>query len=161
MAITPAEMKIYRSTANLGGAITGTESVSGVAGNVFNTFLGDETLAGGTFYHCVYLKNTNGTLTASTVKAYVDSETVHTGVNVEIGLGSSAINGVEQTVANETTAPASVTFADADGVGNALAIADIPAGQHKAIWVKVTIAPATAAKTGYQVNLKFTFDTPE
>lgn len=161
MPIVSGDMKTYKTTNGLGGAITATESVSGNPGNVFDTFTGSETAAGGTFYHCIYVKNTHGTLTAQSVGVYVDSETSHAGVNVEIGLGTSAVNGTEQTVANETTAPAGVTFADADGVGNALSIGDIPPGEHKAIWVKVTIGASTTAKTGYAVNTKYVFDTAE
>jgi hypothetical protein len=78
--------------------------------------------------------------------------------SAEIGLGSSAVNGTEQTVANESTAPGSVTFSTAAGEGNALTIGDIPAGQHKAIWVK-RIVSAAAAYNADSVVVKVQSDT--
>ena len=63
-----------------------------------------------------------------------------------MGVGSAAINGTEQTVANENTAPTGgVTFAAASTYATGYALGDIPAGQHKAIWLRRTITgPANA-----------------
>lgn len=168
MPIVSTDIKTYKTTNGLGGAITGTESVSAVSGNVFDTFSGAETAAGGVFYACIYVKNTHGSLTAQALEAFIESETAHSGVNVSIAKGSSAVNGTEQTIANENTAPAGVTFADTDTTSSgeavadpSLVIGDIPFGEHQAIWVRVSIDAATAAKTGYQVNTKYQFDTAE
>lgn len=161
MPIVSGNIKTFKTANGLGGAITANESVSGDPNNVFDTFSGAETAAGGTFYHCLYVKNEHASLTAQNVELYIDSETAHAGVNVEIGLGSSAVNAQEQTIQDEETAPSGVSFSEADGEENALVIGDIPAGQHKAFWVKVTIAPGTTAKTGYAVNTKYVFDTAE
>jgi hypothetical protein len=63
-----------------------------------------------------------------------------------VGVGSAAINGTEQTVANENTAPTGgVTFAAASTYATGYALGDIPAGQHKAIWFRRTINAAAAA----------------
>lgn len=161
MPLVSTDLKTYRSTNNLGGAITVTQTISGIAGNVFDTFTGAETSAGATFYHCVYVKNTHGTLTAIGATVHVEAETVHAGIDVEIALGESAVNVAEQSIVNENTAPSNVTFSDADGIGNALTIGDIPPGEYKAIWFKVVIAPGTAAKNNYQTDLAYTFDTAE
>ena len=169
MPLATTDIKTFKTTNGLGGAITATESVSGVSGNLFDTFTGAETAVGGVFYHCEYIKNTHGTLTAQSLVAFIESESSHAGVNVSMGLGTSAVNGTEQTIANETTAPSGVDFsADTDtttaGESTAdpsLTVGDIPPGEHKAIWFRVTIDAATAAKTGYQVNNKYQFDTAE
>lgn len=170
MPITAAEIKIYKTTNGLGGAITATESVSGVSGNVFDTFSGAETSAGGVFYACIYIKNTNATLTAQAVEAFIASETDHDGVNVSLGKGTSAINGVEQIVADENTAPAGVDFDSTDtdtttsGASTddgSISIADIPSGEHQAMWLRMTIDAATSAKTGYVADVQIDFDTAE
>lgn len=168
MAIATTDIKIYKSTGNLGGAITANESVSAQSGNLFDTFSGAETAAGGTFYHCFYVKNEHGTLSAQALQAYINSETAHAGVNVSLAKGTAAINATEASITNENTAPAGVTFGDTDTTttGEAVAddtivIGDLPAGQHQALWVRVQIDAATAAKTGYQANMKFEFDTAE
>jgi len=168
MPILAADMKVFKTTNGLGGAITATESVSGVSGNVFDVFSGAETAAGGTFYACIYLKNEHASLTAQNVLAWVESETDHGGVNASLAIGSSAINGVEQTVADENTAPAGVTFSDTDTTTAGAAVADpsfsipdVPFGEHQALWLRLVIDAVTAAKTGYQINTKFQFDTAE
>lgn len=166
MPIVEANIKIMKTTNGLGGAITATEAASGVTGNIWDTFSGAETAAGGTFYACVYVDNTHGTLTATTVVARIASETDHAGVNISLGLGTSAVDGVEQTIANETTAPAGVTFVDTDTTTTGAATADgdialpnLPAGQHQALWLRMTIDAGTSAVTGYNGNVEIDFDT--
>lgn len=163
MALTGSDIEYVEPAGGfLGGAIGTTVITSGVSGNIFNTFTGDETSAGGTFYHCVYIRNASVTNDALSSKIWINSETVHAGVNVEIGLGSSAINGTEQTIADENTAPTSVTFSDAATEGAALVIGDLPQNDgHKAIWFKVTIDPATSAKNVYDTQVTFKADTTE
>lgn len=167
MGVLASEIKIFKTTNNLGGAITGNESLSGVAGDIFNTFSGQETTDGGTFYACVYIKNETvdvGNPVAQNVELYIDTETIHAGVVMALGLGTSAVNGVEQTIANENTAPAGVTFfvaTDAEDVDDALIIGDIPDDQHKAVWIRITIDPATAAKAAYQLATKIKFESVE
>ncbi len=168
MPILTSEIKIFKTTNGLGGAITATESLHATPGNLIDTFTGAETAAGGVFYVCEYIKNTHVTLTAQSVVAKIASETAHPGINVSMALGSSVVNGVEPTIADENTAPAGVTFADTDTTttgeateDDSLAIGDIPAGQHQAVWFRITIDASTAAKTGYQVNINIDFDTAE
>lgn len=168
MAVTAAQIKLMHSTNRLGGAITTTESASGVTGNIFDTFSGAETLAGGTYYACVYVKNTNGTQAAQVVKMLIDSETDHDGVNVSLGLGVAGLNTEEPSIADENTAPAGVTFGDTDTTTSGSATADneldlgtIPANQYQAVWVRVVIGASTTAKTGYTANFKINFDTAE
>lgn len=157
MAVLATDLKFFLTADNLGGAITATQAS---AGNVFDAFNGDETSAGTTVYACLYAKN-NAAQTAFAARVYINAETTHAGANVQIGLGSSAIDGEEQTIDDENTAPASVTFVEADGEANALSIGDLTAGQTKAIWLKFLIAPATAAKDAYTVQLGFRADTAE
>lgn len=168
MPIAATDMKIYKTTDGLGGAITATESVSGQAGNVFDTFSGAETAAGGVFYACLYIKNEHATLTAQAVEFLIEDETAHAGVNVSIAKGTSAVNAEEQTIGDENTAPAGVTFTDTDTTTTGEAVSDpvvslpdIPAGETVAVWVRVTIDAGTAAKTGYAANTRIDFDTAE
>lgn len=168
MPIATSDIKLFKTTNGLGGPITATESTHNAAGNIFDTFSGTETKNGGTFYACLYVKNTHGTLTAENVMAMITSETDHAGVNASIALGSSAVNGVEQTIANENTAPTGVNFADTDSTTSGASVDDpeitlgnIPKGEHRAFWVRLTIDAATAAKTGYQINTDIDFDTAE
>lgn len=168
MPIADTDIKIYKTTNGLGGAITANEAVSGVTGNVFDTFSGAETAAGGVFYACLYIKNEHTSLTAQALEAILASETAHAGVNFSIAKGSSAVNAQEQTIADENTAPTGVTFADTDTTTTGEAVADptvslpdLPFGQTIAIWARMTIDAATAAKTGYVASVSVNFDTAE
>lgn len=145
--------------AALGGAISATEITDATVANLFDNVSSVESSAGDTEYRCFYVKNSHGTLTLQNAVAYIDTNTPSSDTSVEIGLGSSAVNGTEQTVADESTAPTSVTFGTAAGSGNALSIGDIPAGQHKAIWVKRIIGTDAAAYNADSAIIKVAGDT--
>jgi hypothetical protein len=118
-----------------------------------------ESSAGDTEYRCIYVKNTHGSLTLQSAKVWIQTQTPSTDTSVEIGLGSSAVNGTEQTVANESTAPTSVTFSTAANEGAALSIGNIPAGQHKAIWIKRIVGAAAAAYNDDSYVISYSGDT--
>lgn len=155
MAVLASDLIFVKTATNLGGAATSTQATGG---NVFDAFTGSETSSGTTVYACIYAKN-DAAETAFAAKVYVDSETAHPGANISIGLGTSAINGTEQTIANETTAPSGVTFSEADGSGNALAIGDMAAGATKAVWLRFNIDPSTAANNNYALGLALAADS--
>ena len=131
--------------ASLGGIISANQIVDASLHNLFDQVSGAEASAGDVEYRCLYVKNAHGTLTLQNAVIYVLTETPSADSDELIGLGTSAVNGVEQTVADESTAPIGVTFAQANGSGNALSIGDIPAGQHKAIWIRRDISAAASA----------------
>ncbi len=68
-----------------------------------------------------------------------------TGNRIAVGLGTSAINGTEQTIADENTAPATTTFSQPTTKAGGIALGSIPAGQHRAFWIRRTVAAATSA----------------
>ncbi|MEJ1353103.1 MAG: hypothetical protein RPU39_00240 [Candidatus Sedimenticola sp. (ex Thyasira tokunagai)] len=145
--------------AALGGAISATLLGAGLH-NLFDLVDGDEAAAGDVEYRCLYVKN-DGASTAFGTKVFISADTVSTASDCKIGLGSSAINGVEQTVADEDTAPVGVTQVDADGEGAALVIGDIPAGEHKAVWVERTIDPVAPAKDNDTMSIRVAYSTGE
>lgn len=126
--------------AALGGAKSSTEAPA----DLFDDVTSAESSAGDTEYRCFYVHNAHGTLTLQNAVIWISANT--TGNRIAIGVGSSAVNGTEQTVANENTAPTGgVTFSQPASKGAGLALGNIPAGQHKAVWVRRTIAAATGA----------------
>lgn len=127
------------ANSSLGGA----KSSTAVPAGLFDTVGGDEAAAGDIEYRCVYIHNGHGSLTLIGATAAVQSDTPDAGTLIEVGLGTSAINGTEQTVANESTAPAGVTF----GAGP-VTLGDIPAGQHRALWMRRTVSAGASPVTG-------------
>ncbi len=100
-----------------------------------------------------------GTLTMQAAKIWISSNTPSTDTSVEIALGSSAVNGTETSVANENTAPSGPTFSAPASEGAALSIGDIPAGQHKAVWIKRIVNTGAAAYNSDGCTLTTKCDT--
>jgi hypothetical protein len=165
MPIVAADIKEYKSTFSasgidsLGGAITATEITDNTTHNIWDLVSSAESSTGKTEYRCIYVKNTHGSLTLQSAKVWIQTQTPSTDTSIEIGLGSSAVNGTEQTVANENTAPSGVTFGTAAGEGNALSIGNIPSGQHKAIWIKRIVGAAAAAYNDDSYVISYSGDT--
>lgn len=137
--------------ASLGGGRSSNEAGSDIFDNVTSA----EAAAGDTEYRCLYLLNNHGTLSLQSAKVWVQVNTPNANTTIEIGLGTSAINGVEQSVANENTAPTGVTFSAAPDEANALSIGDLSAGAAKAIWIKRIVSAGAAASTdGFTLRVK-------
>lgn len=145
--------------ASLGGEISANAIVDASSHNLFDLVSGDEASAGDAEYRCFYIKNNHGTLSMLGAKVFVQSETPSLDSDELIGLGSSAIGGIEQTVADESTAPAGVVFTQSNLEANALAIGDIPAGSHKAVWIRRDISAAASAVNNDASTIRVKFDT--
>ena len=130
--------------ASLGGDISTTE-VSPSVNELFDVVSGNEAQAGDIEYRCIYITNDHPSLTLFGALVFIQNNTDSTDTSAEIALGTSAINGTEQTIPDEDTAPGGTTFDTADGEVNALEIGDIPAGQHKAVWIKRIVNSGAAA----------------
>lgn len=152
---------LINSTPNssLGGAISTTEVVTATLQNLFDNVSGSESVSGTTEYRCVYIKNENSTDTMNNTKIWLQSNTPSTETTVAIGLGSSAINGIEQTISNESTAPSGISFSSPSSEGSALSIGNIPAGQHKAIWIRRIVNSNSSAYSGDNFILRIKCDS--
>lgn len=140
------------ANASLGGAKSSVAAPLGL----FDDVTSAESAAGDIEYRCFYVHNNNGTLALQNAVIWIDTNT--TGNRIAIGLGSSAVNGTEQTVANEGTAPSGVTFSQPANKGAGIALGNIPAGQHRAVWIRRTIAASTPASND-TYNLRVEGDT--
>lgn len=137
--------------ASLGGIISANDAGSTIFDNVSSA----EASAGDVEYRCVYVRNNHGTLTAQATKIWIQAQTPSADTDVAIGLGTSAIGGTEQTVANENTAPSGVTFSAPANEGAALTIGDLAPGQTKAVWIRRTVnAAAAAANDSFTLRVK-------
>ncbi len=144
--------------ASLGGALS-SNAVSSSVNALFDYVSGDESAAGDTEYRCIYVRNSHASLTLYGTKVWVASNTPSSDTEAAIGLGTSAVNGTEQTVANENTAPTGVTFGLAANEGAALSIGDLAPGAHKAIWVRRVVTAGAAAYNNDGMTLTVKGDT--
>jgi hypothetical protein len=145
--------------ASLGGAKSSTEITDATLHNLFDQVASAESAAGDTEYRCFYVHNSHGSLELQAAKVWIQTQTPSADTSVEIALGTSAINGTEQTVGDESTAPTGVSWSTAANEGAALSIGNIPAGQHKAIWVKRIVGAAAAAHNSDSVVIRVKGDT--
>jgi hypothetical protein len=141
--------------ASLGGAKSSTAAPAGI----FDDVGGAESSAGDTEYRCVYVHNAHASLTLQNAVAYLASNTPSNDTAAAIGLGTSAVNGTEQTVPDEGTAPAGVTFVAAATQGAGIALGDIPALQHRAVWLRRVVNAGAAAYNGDGFTMNVVGDT--
>lgn len=147
MPITSADIE-YRlsggaANSNPDASLGGAKSSELVPVDLFDDVSSAESAAGDTEYRCFYIHNAHATLTLQNAVVWIVSNT--TGNRIAIGVGTSAVNGTEQTFANENTAPAGVTFSQPASKGAGLALGSLPPGQHKAVHIRRTVAAATSA----------------
>lgn len=141
-----------RSTA--GGGIVPT---SLTANSLFDDVTGAEEQAGDTEYRCVYVRN-SGDVSAQSTVVWLSANTADADTTIDIGLGSSAVDATEQTVANENTAPTAITFSAPTTEGAGLSVGTLAAGSHKAVWLRRTIN-ATAGASNDTFTFAAAFDT--
>ena len=104
------------------------------------------------------MHNNHGTLTLQAPKIFFQANTPSATTTAALGLGTSVQGGTEQTVANEGAAPTGVTFSEPADFATGIALGDIPAGGHRAVWIRRTITAGTAAANdGF--TLRVTGDT--
>lgn len=145
--------------ASLGGVKSSTSIVDATLHNLFDIVSSAEAAAGDVEYRCIYVHNDHGSLTMQNAKVFIETNTPSDDTAVEIAVGASAVNGTEQTIADENSAPTGVSFSSADGSGNALSLGDIPAGQHRAVWIKRIVSEGAAAYNADSVIIRVTCDT--
>lgn len=159
MPIAADELKYFESTDGLGGAFVPVEVPNGTLHNLFDPVVTDEALLGDISYRCIYLKNSNLTLTLSNALVFILADSVNTQSHIEIGLGTSAINGSEQTIPDEYTAPVDVVFSADVGDALGLLIGDMPADSSKALWIKRVIDPNSNAIANDNATVAMQGDT--
>jgi len=123
-------------------SLGGVKSANARGTNIFDDVSSAEAAAGDVEYRCIYVHNNHATLTLQGARIWIQSNTPSPDTSVSIGLGTSAVNGTEQTVVDENTAPAGVSFSAPADFASGLVIGDIPPGQHKAIWERRTVNAA-------------------
>lgn len=133
------------SNTDPGASLGGVKSSTDAGSTIFDNVSSAEAAAGDIEYRCVYVHNNHGSLSLTGAKLWIQANTPSGDTTIDVGVGTSAVNGTEQTVANENTAPVTVSFSAAANEGAAISLGDIPAGQHRAVWIRRTVTAAAAA----------------
>jgi hypothetical protein len=135
--------------AALGGAMSTTQIVDATNNNLFDDVSGAESAAGSVEYRGFYIHNNHGSLTLQDARAFISSLTSSGNTEFDIGIGPEAVSTAMATIANETTAPASVTFTRPTTYAAGIQLngaTGLPAAGYRGIWIRRTVtAGATAA----------------
>lgn len=129
--------------ASLGKYVSTTEWVDDTLNGLFDDITGDENADETVDYRCVFIQNAHGSLTAIAAKVWIDAQN-EDGADIAIGVDTTAASAAGAspaqalTIANETTAPAGVTFTAPDNKADGLSLGDLAAGQVRAVWVRRT-----------------------
>jgi hypothetical protein len=149
---------------SLGDQIS-TTVLSGTAlNNLFDDVSGAESTAGRLEYRCVFAHNSHPTLTMTNAVVWLSAE-AGGGASAAVGADTTAISAIGSasaqalTVANESTAPAGVSFSSPTTSAAGVALGSIAPGQCKAFWVRRTVAAATAAMNNDTVDIAVTCET--
>ena len=146
--------------ASLGGVMsTSTTVVDNTTHNLFDQVDGTESNAGDTEYRSVYLLNNHGSLTAQNTKVYISSNTPSADTDISIGLAAEGANATMATIANENTAPATVTFSQPTTYAGGLSMGNLTAGQRYGLWIKRVVNAGAAAVNDDAVTIKYDCDT--
>jgi len=125
-------------------SIGGIKSSTASGAGIFDDVSSAEALAGDTEYRCIYIHNAHATLTYTAARIWVQTNTPSADTTVALALGNAAVNATETAVANENTAPSGPTFSAPTDYAGGIAIGDIPAGQHRAVWERRTVTAGAA-----------------
>lgn len=134
---------------SLGKYISTTQITDATLNNLFDDVTGDENAALDVEYRCFMVHNNHATLTLLSPVVWISAE-VSGGTNIAISVDSTAASAVgasaaqAKQVADESTAPSTQTFTSPTSKGTGLALADLPPGQVKAIWVRRTATNSSA-----------------
>jgi hypothetical protein len=152
-------------TANgsLGKYISTTAWAGGAANDLFDDISGAENAASTVDYRCIFIYNSNAANAYQNAVMYLSAE-VAGGASIAIGVDTTAASALGSataqalTIANETTAPAGVTFSAPTTAAGGISLGSIPVGNVRAVWVRRTAAN-TAALSGDGVTLAVSGDT--
>lgn len=152
MPIVTTDIKNYLSggaantdpNASLGGAISSTEIVDASVNNLFGAALASESEAGSIKYRAFFVKNTHATLTYTTPKLWISTNTPSATTTVTVALADETGSPIE-TIADENTAPVGPTFVTAVDYTNGISLGSLAPGASKGVWVKWVITAGTEA----------------
>lgn len=140
-------------------SLGGVMSTSTTAGSTFfDNVTGDESAAGDIEYRGVYVLN-NGDVDLQSAFVWIQSNTPDTDTTVAMALAAEGTNATMATIANENTAPATVSFTTPSTKAGGLSIGTLAAGQRYGVWTRRTVNAGAAAFNNDTFTLRVEGDT--
>jgi hypothetical protein len=134
--------------ASLGGIMSATAIVDATNDNLFDDVSGAESSAGDIEYRGFYVRNNHGSLTLQGSVIYISSLTSSADTEFDLAVAAEAMNVDMATIANESTAPATVSFTRPTTFAGGLQLngaTGLTSGSRRGCWIRRTINAAAAA----------------
>lgn len=157
MPILASDIQYFESTNGLGGEKTETPVPDGALNGLFDAVNSSGAAHGETNYRCIYLYNAHPTITLQDASIYLSLNTPSSSTVLGIGIGTSVIGGIEQTIPTEDSAPIGVFFDNAINVSQG--IGSIPARSWKALWLRRVVTAGAGASASDGATLVAQGDT--
>lgn len=119
--------------------------ITDVLNNDMDDITSVEASSGITIYHGYFYENSHASLTYISPKFYIQSQTSSGDTSIEIGIAPEAKNTAIEVVANETTAPVSVTFTTPANFAAGIALGSLDFGDEQGLWAKYIVGSSAAA----------------
>lgn len=135
---------------SLGKYMSTTDITDATDENLLRDTTGAEGESGIVIYRCMFFLNDHASLTWQSVKVWIASQ-IAGGANISIGLDPAGVvdrnaaSAQAAEIANETTAPAGVTFSAPTSEATALSVGNVPADDCFAVWLRGTVPALTEA----------------
>lgn len=133
--------------ASLGGAMStvgGGIITTAVLNNVWDDVSSAEAAAGDVEYRGIYIQNNHGSLQLQTAVYWIDSLSTSPDTEADVTVAAEAAGVAMATIANESTAPATVVFSRPVTKGTGLAVGNINAASFRGLWERRTVSAAAA-----------------
>lgn len=125
--------------------------------NLFDSVGSGEAQTGDTEYRAVMVKN-DSAYTIYSMIVWILANTPFADDTVEIGIEAPSAGDI-QSVANESTAPTSVTFSAPADEANALSIGNLSSGGNYGVWIKRIVSATSSRYADNSFSLNFKADT--
>jgi hypothetical protein len=150
------DLKIYKTTNNLGGAITSTQITSATFNNLFTNVPKNELVVGEDYYACIYIKNGHSTESMDNFTLWLTNKSFPSNTVIKWGFEPAS-----QTIADKYTAPVGITWNTLSSAPSTPNYGNLAAGESFPIWVWLSV-PANAVETlDDSETFAFRFDIPQ
>jgi Calcineurin-like phosphoesterase/Iron/zinc purple acid phosphatase-like protein C len=156
--VAASDLKVYRSTGQLGGAITGTQIISGTPNNLFGNVPINELVTGKDYYKCVYLKNTHATENMDNFKLWLSDKSFPHDTEIKWGYDPSA---VAQTIPNVYTSPTGITWKSLQAEPSQPDMQNLTPAETSAIWIWYHVNANAVSRLDDSELFSFKFDIPQ
>ena len=121
--------------------------------DIFDAVSSAEASAGRVEYRLIYISNTHATLTLLGAKLWINLNTPSADTDIAVGLAAAGMSAAETAIANDTTAPAGVSFSAPGSFAAGLLLGDMAPGAYYGVWERRTVnAGAASANDSYTLR---------